>query len=141
MANVLHPLAQLHAMNGDFDLARRLIRDADAILDDLGRLESTVSHHEAWVEMLAGRPATAESKLLVGYQRLAAMGEKSLLATTAAILAQAAFAQGKEDVAEEYCRVSEQAAAADDFPARCLAWRASKDPCPTRPVRRCRGAR
>jgi hypothetical protein len=128
-------------MNGDFDLARRLIRDADAILDDLGRLESTVSHHEAWVEMLAGRPATAESKLLVGYQRLAAMGEKSLLATTAAILAQAAFAQGKEDVAEEYCRVSEQAAAADDFPARCLAWRASKDPCPTRPVRRCRGAR
>ena len=122
MANVLHPLAQLHAMNGDFDLARRLIRDADAILDDLGRLESTVSHHEAWVEMLAGRPATAESKLLVGYQRLAAMGEKSLLATTAAILAQAAFAQGKEDVAEEYCRVSEQAAAADDFPARA-AWR------------------
>jgi Flp pilus assembly protein TadD len=109
-------------MNGDFDVARRLIRDADAILDDLGRLESTVSHHEAWVEMLAGRPATAESKLLVGYQRLAAMGEKSLLATTAAILAQAAFAQGKEDVAEEYCRVSEQAAAADDFPARA-AWR------------------
>jgi Flp pilus assembly protein TadD len=72
--------------------------------------------------MLAGRPATAESKLLVGYQRLAAMGEKSLLATTAAILAQAAFAQGKEDVAEEYCRVSEQTAAADDFPARA-AWR------------------
>jgi DNA-binding SARP family transcriptional activator/predicted ATPase len=122
VANVLHPLAQLHAMNGDFDLARRLIRDADAILDDLGRLESTVSHHEAWVEMLAGWPATAEAKLLVGYQRLTAMGEKSLLATTAAILAQAAFAQDKEEAAEEYCRVSEQAAAADDFPARA-AWR------------------
>jgi tetratricopeptide (TPR) repeat protein len=122
VANVLHPLAQLHAMNGDFDLARRLVREADAILDDLGRLESTVSHHEAWVEMLAGQPAIAESKLQVGYQRLAAMGEKSLLATTAALLAQAALAQGRHEDAEEYCRVSEQAAAADDFPARA-AWR------------------
>jgi hypothetical protein len=38
VANALHPLAQLHAMSGDFAVARRLIRDADAILDDLGRL-------------------------------------------------------------------------------------------------------
>jgi tetratricopeptide (TPR) repeat protein len=50
------------------------------------------------------------------------MGEKSLLATTAALLAQAALAQGRHEDAEEYCRVSEQAAAADDFPARA-AWR------------------
>ena len=95
-------------MNGDFALARELIREADAILDDLGRLESAVSHHEAIVELLAGDPGAAESKLLTGYQKLSAMGERSLLATTAALLAVAASAQGRDEDAEEYCRVSER---------------------------------
>src|SRR5207249_8617596 len=96
VAATLHPLAVLHAMNGDFVQARQLIREANGILDDLGRLESAVSHHEAAVELLAGQPTTAESKLLIGYHRLQAMGEKSLLATTAAMLAQAALAQGHD---------------------------------------------
>jgi len=122
VAAVLHPLALLHAMDGDFVQARALIREADTILDDLGRLESTVSHHEASVELLAGQPATAESKLLMGYQRLKEMGEKSLLATTAAMLGQAAFAQGHIEAAEEYCRVSERTAAEDDLPAQAT-WR------------------
>jgi tetratricopeptide (TPR) repeat protein len=109
-------------MDGDFVQARALLREANAILDDLGRLESTVSHHEASVELLAGQPATAEAKLLVGYHRLQEMGEKSLLATTAAMLGQAAFAQGHLESAEEYCRVSEHTAAADDLPAQAT-WR------------------
>ena len=41
-------------MTGDFDLARQLIREGNEILDELGRMESAVSHHEAIVEMLAG---------------------------------------------------------------------------------------
>jgi predicted ATPase len=122
VAATLHPLALLHAMDGDFVQARALIREADAILDDLGRLESTVSHHAASVELLAGQPATAESKLVMGYQRLREMGEKSLLATTAAMLGQAAFAQGHIEAAEEYCRVSERTAAKDDLPAQAT-WR------------------
>ena len=122
VAATLHPLALLYAMNGDFVRARGLIREADAILEDLGRLESTVSHYEASVEMLAGEPALAESKLLTGYDKLAAIGESSLLATTAAMLAQAAFAQGQDEAAEEYCRTSERTAAADDLTAQA-AWR------------------
>jgi DNA-binding SARP family transcriptional activator/tetratricopeptide (TPR) repeat protein len=122
VAATLHPLALLHALNGDFLQARELIRDADAILDDLGRLESTVSFHEAWVDMLAGQPADAEAKLLPGYRKLEAMGEKSLLASTAAALAQAAFAQGHVQDAEGYCQVSEHTAAADDLQAQA-AWR------------------
>jgi tetratricopeptide (TPR) repeat protein len=109
-------------MKGDFAQAREFIRDADAILDDLGRLESTVELHEAWIDMLAGQPAAAEARLLAGYHALEAMGEKSLLATTAAALAQAAFAQGHEQDAEEYCRVSERSAAADDLHAQAT-WR------------------
>ena len=122
VAATLHPLAWLHAMNGDSVHARGLIREADAILEDLGRLESAVSHYEASVEILAGEPALAESKLLIGYDKLAAMGESSLLATTAAMLAQTAFVQGHNEAAEEYCRTSERTAAADDLTAQA-AWR------------------
>jgi DNA-binding SARP family transcriptional activator/tetratricopeptide (TPR) repeat protein len=122
LASALHPLAVLHAMKGDFAPARALIREADAILNDLGRLESTVSHHEATVELLAGEPGTAESKLLIGYHKLSAMGERSLLATTAAMLALAASAQGRDEDAEAYCRVSERTAAADDLTAQAR-WR------------------
>jgi len=125
VAATLRPLALLHAMNGDFAQAREFIRDADAILDDLGRLESTVELHEAWIDMLAGEPAAAEARLLAGYRELDAMGEKSLLATTAAALAQAAFAQGHEPDAEEFCRVSERSAAADDLQAQTT-WRGVK---------------
>jgi DNA-binding SARP family transcriptional activator/tetratricopeptide (TPR) repeat protein len=122
VADMLHPLATLHAMKGDFLLARGLIREAHVILDDLGRLESAVSHYEATVELLAGDAATAESKLLAGYRKLEAMGERSLLATTAAMLAQAVLLQGRLDEADEYCRVSESTAAADDVTAQAK-WR------------------
>jgi DNA-binding SARP family transcriptional activator/predicted ATPase len=122
VAATLHPLALLQAMNGDFVQAHELVREADAILDDLGRLESTVSHHEASIELLADRPAMAESKLLAGYHKLEEMGEKSLLATTAAMLGQASFAQGHDKIADEYCSVSEQTAADDDIPAQVI-WR------------------
>ena len=56
VAVTLHPLGLLHAMRGDFALARRLVAEADAILGELGRMDEAVSHHEALVELLA-RPA------------------------------------------------------------------------------------
>ena len=101
----LRPLALLRAMTGDFDEARRLIGEANAILDELGRLQSAVSHHEAQVEMLAGRPGGRRAS---GCRRTStgssAMGERSLLATTAAMLAQALYAQGRYEDAEALCR-------------------------------------
>ena len=90
VAVTIQPLAALHAMLGQFDHARSLILEANAILGELDRLQSAVSHHEALVELLAGDPAAAEALLLVGYGRLEEMGEKSLLATTAAMLARVA---------------------------------------------------
>jgi tetratricopeptide (TPR) repeat protein len=122
VAVTLQPLAALHAMQGDFDEARALIREANAILEDAGRMQSAVSHHEALVEMLAGDPAAAEDRLRVGYERLEQMGEKPLLATTAAILAEAACAQGRFDEAEELCLVSEQTAPAEDLWTQVI-WR------------------
>lgn len=130
VAATLPQLALLHAMNGDFETARELIRDTDAILDDLGRVtqdefgrfQSTVSFHEAWVDMLAGEPADAEAKLRADYVKLEAMGDKSVLSTMAASLAQAAFAQGHDEDALAYRRIAERTAAADDLHAQAT-WR------------------
>jgi tetratricopeptide (TPR) repeat protein len=122
VAVTLRPLGLLHAMTGDFERARRLIRDAGAILDELGRMQSAVSHHEAQVEMLAGEPAIAEQRLRAGYERLAEMGERALLGTTAAMLAQAVYAQGRADDADALCDVSERHCAAEDLVTQAI-WR------------------
>ena len=122
VAVTLHPLAQLHAMTGQFELARRLIREGNEILDELGRMESAVSHHETLVELLAGRPAEAEARLRPGYEELERMGERALLATTAVLLATAVYAQGRDDEADELCRVSESIAAREDLATQVM-WR------------------
>ena len=121
-ARARQPTAALHAMAGDFDEARGLVRGADEILSELGDLQSAVAQQEALVEMLAGEPAAAEARLRWGYERLEQMGEKALLASTAAMLAQALYAQGRHDEAAQVCDVSEEAAAADDISAQ-IGWR------------------
>jgi tetratricopeptide (TPR) repeat protein len=122
VAVTLHPLGLLHAMTGDFELARRLVRDANEILDELGRMDEAVSHHEAFVELLAGRPAEAEARLRPGYERLERMGERPWLATTAAMLARAVYAQHRHAEAVELCRASELIAAREDVATQAL-WR------------------
>jgi class 3 adenylate cyclase/DNA-binding SARP family transcriptional activator len=119
---MLHPLAALHAMLGEFDEARSLIQEANAILADLGRMQSAVSHHEALVETLAGDSAAAERRLRLGYERLEEMGEKGLLATTAAMLAQAIYGQERYDESGELCSVSEQMSPAEDLLTQVI-WR------------------
>jgi class 3 adenylate cyclase/tetratricopeptide (TPR) repeat protein len=119
VAQMLHPLAALHAMQGEFDVARSLTGEANAIVDKLGHMYGAgVEQHEASVDLLAGEPARAEERLRWAYERLDEMGEKALLATTAAMLAQALYAQGRFDDAESFCRTSRDAAAADDLSAQ-----------------------
>jgi tetratricopeptide (TPR) repeat protein len=123
VAQVLHPLAALHAMQGEFELARSLVREANMIVDELGRMYSVgVAQHEAAVELLAGNPGPAEERLRWACDRLDEMGEKALLATTAAMLAQALYTQGRFEEAEGFCRASREAAAADDLSAQ-VQWR------------------
>ena len=116
VAETLYPLAALHAMRGEFDSARSLISDGNAILEELGGIYSAaMSHHEAFVEMLAGRPDVAEGRLRAAFARLEEMGGKDLLATTAAMLAQAILAQDRPEDASDFCRVSLEAAAPEDL--------------------------
>jgi predicted ATPase/class 3 adenylate cyclase len=122
-ADVLKPLAGLHAMEGRFDDARSLIAASDAAFEELGlTLNTAVSHHAATVEMLAGAPAAAERSLRGGATVLEEMGDRALLSTTAAFLGQALAAQGKDDEAGDFADQSAELAAHDDVLSQAL-WR------------------
>jgi class 3 adenylate cyclase/tetratricopeptide (TPR) repeat protein len=122
-ATVLDSLAGLRAMGGEFEIARRLLAERNAILAELGRtMHSAVSHYEAFVALAAGDAAGAEHVLRAGYERLEDMGEKALLATTAVMLARAVREQGRFDDAWTYTKVAEDSAAGDDLSAQ-IGWR------------------
>ena len=118
---MLNPLASLHAMRGEFELADEFLSQANEALDQLGSM-GWVSHHEALVRLLEGRPALAEIPLRSAVERLASMGDGELLATTLAMLAQAVFAQGQLEEAEQLCRMAASAGAADDIVTQVI-WR------------------
>jgi tetratricopeptide (TPR) repeat protein len=123
VAQMLPPFAAVHAMQGDFDAARSLVREANGILGELGRMYTVgLAHPEASVELLAGEPAVAEERLRRAYDRLHEMGEKALLATTAAMLAEALYAQDRLEEAQEFCRASQDSAVAEDLTAQAE-WR------------------
>jgi tetratricopeptide (TPR) repeat protein len=123
-ALALHPLAGLRAMRGEFAAARHLLAESNAIFTDLGvTMHTAVSHYEAFVALVSGDAAGAEAVLRVGYERLAKMGEKALLATTAAMLAHVLYEQGRLDDAWAFTRAAKDATAANDLSAQIM-WRA-----------------
>ena len=70
-----------------------------------------------------GDAAGAEDILSAGYERLAKMGEKALLAETAAMLADVVYEQGRLDEALAFTRAAKEASAANDISAQIM-WRA-----------------
>ena len=122
-ALTLRHLAGLHAMNGDFDLARSLLATSNGVFDELGlTLNAATSHNEALIEMLAGDPAAAETSLRAGYEALTQMGEQAFLSTTAAFLARAVFMQDRVDEAEQLAQTSARLTAEGDLLTQVL-WR------------------
>ena len=94
-ALTLRHLAGLHAMNGNFELARSLLAASNGVFEELGlTLNAATSQNEALIEMLAGDSAAAEASLRTGFDALTQMGEQAFLSTTAAFLARAVFAAG-----------------------------------------------
>jgi class 3 adenylate cyclase/predicted ATPase len=121
-ALLLRPLAALEAMLGRFDESRRLLADAKETLVAFPVSLDAASHPEAYVAMLADDPAEAERCLRADYEKLARMGEKGYLSTTAALLARAVEAQGRDEEAYELTEVAEQTAASDDVSTQ-IVWR------------------
>ncbi|MGH2578075.1 MAG: hypothetical protein ACRDG9_10065, partial [Actinomycetota bacterium] len=115
----LWALAGLLAMRGEFHQAREHLAGFRAIYEELGQtLSLAISMVEGIIELLADDPAAAEAQLRPGVNALLEMGEHGYLCTKAAWLAQALYEQGRHEQAEEFTRVSEDAAADDDYSAQ-----------------------
>jgi class 3 adenylate cyclase/tetratricopeptide (TPR) repeat protein len=121
-ALAMRPLATLHAMAGNLDEGRSLLDRANAILDELGvEMTASAAHDDALVALLAEDAASAEAALRHGYAALDEMGERALLATTAALLARALYQLGNLDEALAFADSAQDAAAPDDLSAQILA--------------------
>jgi class 3 adenylate cyclase/tetratricopeptide (TPR) repeat protein len=122
-ALVRHELAALHAMRGEFETAFAVLDEANAVLDGFSpTVDAAVSHPEVFVAMLAGDLVRAERLLRLGRRRLAAMGERAVLASTEAQLGYVQLLQGRADEADRRARRSAALATADDLAAQVL-WR------------------
>jgi tetratricopeptide (TPR) repeat protein len=79
-----------------------------------------------YVERVADRPVEAERRVRSGYESLAAMGEKGMLSTRAAFLADSLFRLGRDQEAESFARGADELGSSDDLMTEviCLAVRA-----------------
>jgi class 3 adenylate cyclase/Flp pilus assembly protein TadD len=117
-------LAALLAMRGDFEEARRLYVDAQAMLDELGPtvVGASTSLASSVVERLSGDLAAAERELRRDYEALTELGEKYLLSSVAAELARVLYDQEQLGEAEQMSQQAQEFADADDIASQTL-WR------------------
>jgi predicted ATPase/DNA-binding SARP family transcriptional activator len=124
-ASALRALAGLKAMAGAIGEARELVAAHKELVQELGLRVSAASAAETYgiVEMLAGDPAAAERELAWGYRVLEEIGETQNFPDLAAKLADALYAQGRDERALDLSKVSEAATAPDDL-SPGVQWRA-----------------
>jgi ATP/maltotriose-dependent transcriptional regulator MalT len=125
-AAITSTLAQLNALQGDVDTARRLYADAGALYDELGLhyLRACRRLVGARIETLAGEHAAAIAELQTGYAALEEMGERGTRSTLAAFLAQELAEAGRFDEAEEFARISAETGALADVVTQAV-WRSA----------------
>ena len=126
---IMSKLAQLRAMNGEFEKARTLYHEARKLLDDLGQTvrAATCSLDLAMIELLAGDPPAAERAVRADYEALLRLGATYFVASIAGMLARAVREQGRDGEALELTETAEAAAACDDVEAQVL-WRCVRGP-------------
>ncbi|MDQ3932606.1 MAG: AAA family ATPase [Actinomycetota bacterium] len=113
------------ALLGNFDEARTSISQARTLLQEIALTvwaAGPMTQFAGWVELLADEPRAAERELRWGFATLYEIGEVSWLSTTASLLAEALYVQGRYQEAEEFIETSRGAAASDDVYSQVL-WR------------------
>jgi class 3 adenylate cyclase/tetratricopeptide (TPR) repeat protein len=121
--------AGLTAMCGRVDEGARLLDLAVAHAGELGMPfmgAAALSEVGYYVEYVADRPAEAERVVRSGYESLAAMGERGMLSTRAAFLADSLYRLGRLDEAASFVEEAAALGASDDLMTDvvCLAVRA-----------------
>jgi tetratricopeptide (TPR) repeat protein len=122
MSVALSTMGTFEAMRGRFDEAKQLHERARSILREvaLPGWMGALTQNSGWAEILSGDPAAAERDLRWGVDTLRGIGELSWMSSTAAILAEALYAQEKLDDAEAFVRVSEESAGSEDTYSQSL---------------------
>jgi class 3 adenylate cyclase/tetratricopeptide (TPR) repeat protein len=119
----LHPLASLHAMRGEFEVAHRLLDDSATTLAGFGpTVDAAVSDHAVNVYVLSGDLERAEHHLRAGKRLLESMGERAVLASTESYLAKVMLLAGRDAAADRFARRSAAIATADDAGPQTM-WR------------------
>jgi tetratricopeptide (TPR) repeat protein len=124
-ASVLTAQAVFVAGLDRIDEARELIGQARELLQEMGLTVWLAGPHAqfaGWIELLAGDAHAAESELRWGYRKLGEIGEVGWLSTVVALLAEAVYADGRYDEAEELSRIGAGAAGTEDVYSQVL-WR------------------
>jgi tetratricopeptide (TPR) repeat protein len=113
----------LEAMQGRFDIARKLIKQRKALAQELG-LELLVAHGRlaGHVELLAGDAVASERELRPGFETLERMGNWGHLASVAPRLAEALFVQGRDEEALRLTEFTERISQPYDADPQ-IAWR------------------
>jgi predicted ATPase/class 3 adenylate cyclase len=126
-AIVCGALAQLRAMQGDFDEAREMYRQEVSLLADLGvsRESASTSIESARVEILAGDLGSAESQLRRDDAQLAELGERYFRSTVAGLLARVLILRGDTAEAEGFAVLAEALSESDDAWSQVL-WRSAR---------------
>jgi class 3 adenylate cyclase/tetratricopeptide (TPR) repeat protein len=122
---LLRVRAQLAAMQGRFDLGRELIAQATLVAEEAALrlpLIAGIPHHAGYIELLAGDAAAAERALRPACDELERLSDWGHFATIAPLLADALYAQERDEEALRLTELVERIAMPGDVdPA--IAWR------------------
>jgi class 3 adenylate cyclase/tetratricopeptide (TPR) repeat protein len=126
-AIVCGALAQLRAMQGEFEAAREMYRQEVSLLADLGvsRESASTSIESARVEILAGELEVAEAHLRRDDALLAELGERYFRSTVAGMLGRVLLLRGDPGEAEGFVVLAEALSEADDAWSQVL-WRSAR---------------
>jgi tetratricopeptide (TPR) repeat protein len=126
-AEILMRSPRLYAYAGRFADARAAVARAWSVFAGSGAKLAWAGGAipAGMMELIAGDPVAAERHLKEGYEVFRAMGERAYLATIAAVLAEALYAQGRLDEAQQMTEEARAAAVPDDADAQAR-WRATR---------------
>jgi class 3 adenylate cyclase/tetratricopeptide (TPR) repeat protein len=122
---LLSDVSLMEAYRGNFARARNLAAQRESTAGELGLRVALAGgkNFSAEVEMLAGDSATAEQMWRESCELFAEMGERGILSTRAAELAEKAlYVQGKYDEAERFAKLGRETGSSDDIETQAR-WR------------------
>ena len=122
MAVTLAVQGNLEAMRGRYADGRELGARARSVLQEvaLPAWMGALTQMSGWTEILAADPVGAERDLRWGVETLRGIGEMNWLSTTAAMLAEALYAQSRLEEAEAFVKESQRAAGSEDIFSQVL---------------------